>query len=428
MPTEDDTFYIQNIENVNRLTSSVLFTGNLTAPLLAIGTYAGIFSVPLIFCAKIAVSIFCISIVQWMLVYILKQHRLSMYFCLLSMIYIISFMGSNGQVGVYVSYALVIFISCLYYDIRVTQLVTILSFAATLISLYFKGISSLQQGLTSYTPLFFTLRLGTGYAMEFFFCYLAAHSITKRYRFALNRAIERNDFLLKTHLDIMNFLPKILESHELFTGHHVRHTVSYVNLICRQLVKDGHYTDILTERMITTYSIAANLHDIGKLHIPDHILNKRGTYTPSEFKMMQSHPEEGRRLIDSLPLIDYGNFNEIASQMALYHHEFWDGTGYPLGISGTDIPLCARIMAAADVIDALLSWRPYKQPYDIDKSIKIISEASGTQFEPCIAQAVIELKDTIKELSNKFRTTETLDEESEFEWRTQLLKEEFQGL
>ena len=132
MPLEDNSFYIQNIENVNRLTSKILFLGNLAAPFLALGTFLGVFSVPLIFCAKIAVAAFSLSVAQWMLVYVLKRHRLPMYFCLISLTFLIAFMGTNGKVGIYVTYALVIFLSCLYYNKRVMLITTIISYLSYL--------------------------------------------------------------------------------------------------------------------------------------------------------------------------------------------------------------------------------------------------------------------------------------------------------
>lgn len=106
--------------------------------------------------------------------------------------------------------------------------------------------------------------------------------------------------------------------------------------------------------------------------------------------------------------------------MAYYHHEKFDGTGYPNGIAGTDIPLCARIMTAADVLDALLSWRPYKERMDIEQVMKIFENGKGTHFEPCIADAVLSLKSEIYEVSQEFLEKEIGDEEKEYSWRQQL--------
>ena len=252
------------------------------------------------------------------------------------------------------------------------------------------------------------------------FVFIITYSVAKRSKWALDQAIKKNEQLRKTQFEIMQFIPKILESHEVFTGHHVKHTVQYVDLIAREMKKKGFYADILTEDTIEIYATAANLHDIGKVHIPDNILNKPGKYTPEEFEMMKSHPEEGKKLIESLPKIKDGTFNEIALQMAYYHHEKYDGSGYPNGISGKDIPLCARIMAAADVLDALLSWRPYKEPFDIDTVIGIFEDCRGKHFESCIVDAVVDLKPLILLLAEDFKIKETSDEEKEYKWRQRI--------
>ena len=413
----NERFFSENVENVNRLTSKTLFFGNLVAPLCFLGNCAGIFAIPLLFIIKMGVAIFLLSIAQWLLVYVFKRRRLPMYFCMISLIFLIAYMGTCYYLGIYISYALVIFVSCLYYDVKLTRIVAVLSYLATVVSLYFKGCDAFVAGETKFVPLIYALRLGAGYLIEFAFCYFVGVSIAKRYRTILVHAIDRNRRLVKNQLDIMSFVPKMLESHELFTGHHVRHTVHYVELICHQLVKDNQYTGILNEKTIQIYSSAANLHDMGKIHIPDHILNKQGRYNSIEFSMMKEHPAEGKKLIDSLPRIDFGNFNEIAAQMAYSHHEKWDGTGYPEGLSGKNIPLCARIMAGADVLDALLSWRPYKQPFPIEQAMQIIKESSGTHFEPAIADAILEIRDEVERLSKYFHENELEDEENEFKWR-----------
>ncbi len=254
-------------------------------------------------------------------------------------------------------------------------------------------------------------------SIGYVFILLVTLTLSKRILYSLNLILKRTDFLRKTQLDMMKFIPKVLESHEVFTGHHVKHTVQYVELIARQLKVMGYYKEELTEEFIEMISAAANLHDIGKIHIPDNILNKNGKFTDEEFAMMKKHPEEGKKLIEYLPEIRNGIFNEIAIQMAYCHHEKYDGTGYPRGIKGNDIPLCARIMAVADVTDALISWRPYKEPFGREKVIDIIKTSSGTHFEPCIVEAALALMPSIFKLSEDFKKQERQEEEQEFAWR-----------
>lgn len=164
----------------------------------------------------------------------------------------------------------------------------------------------------------------------------------------------------------------------------------------------GHYQLKLTDREIDLYTQAAPLHDIGKFCIPTDILNKPGKYTAEEYEEMKKHAQAGHDLIENeFSGLQNDDFVKIASQMAWFHHEKWDGTGYPRGIKGNEIPLCGRIMAAADVLDALLSRRLYKEAYEVEKTFDIMESLKGTQFEPCIVEAVMSLKEDIVRIMNE---------------------------
>ena len=134
--------------------------------------------------------------------------------------------------------------------------------------------------------------------------------------------------------------------------------------------------------------VAAPLHDIGKIHIPDAVLNKPGRLTEEEFEIMKTHTTAGEELLTHAKeeLGESGYLN-MAVEMAAYHHEWWNGKGYPYGISGEEIPLCARIMAVADVFDALTSKRCYKSAMPLEKAYAIIREESGTYFDPTVVDA-----------------------------------------
>ena len=145
---------------------------------------------------------------------------------------------------------------------------------------------------------------------------------------------------------------------------------------------------------------AAHLHDIGKISIPDSILQKKGKLTEEEFSIMKSHPVEGARILDeTLKGVESDEYFQIAHDMALYHHEKYDGTGYPEGLSGESIPLSARIMAVADVYDALRSSRHYKESFTREKSVAILKENRGTHFDPDITDIFL---DHIDEIENVF--------------------------
>ncbi|MBR4998918.1 MAG: HD domain-containing protein, partial [Clostridia bacterium] len=220
----------------------------------------------------------------------------------------------------------------------------------------------------------------------------------------------------ETQFKIIQFVAQCLGSHDLFTGRHVFHTQKYVELICHELVRLGLFTEQLTPAKIELFKNAAFLHDIGKIHVPEGILNKIGKFTNEEFDMMKAHTTEGYELLDFLPTINDGEFNRIAKEMALCHHEKWDGSGYPNKLKGTDIPLSARILAAADVMDAILSERLYKKPKSIEEAIEIFETSKGTHFEPCIVKAVINIKDKIAAIDQEFKTSEEQTNAKEKEW------------
>ncbi len=420
MPVEDEEFFAENIESVNRLTTGILLLGNVLAPLFIVISKIGIFEISYSYSVTLGIVIALFSIIQSIFVYVFRWHRIPMVFGLCVMAAILAYMGTNGHIGINISYALVVFLSCLYYNAVLTRCIALVCYVFMIISIYFRAKIMCVSFNT--TESFYFFSQSAGFTIEFVFSYIIAVALSKRSHSTLSRALTKAFQLKDTQMKIMEFIPRMLESHELFTGHHVRHTVKYVELISRELVKEGHYKEILTEQAISVYSAAANLHDIGKVHIPDSILNKPGKYTYEEFQMMKAHPAEGKRLVQLLPMINRGWFNMIAEQMAYCHHEKYDGSGYPNGLSGNEIPLCARIMAAADVLDALLSWRPYKKPFSIERTIEIFKESSGSHFEPCIVDAVINIAPVIEEVSKSFRKQEIEDEQKEYDWRVQLVE------
>ncbi|MCH5255388.1 MAG: HD domain-containing protein, partial [Lachnospiraceae bacterium] len=155
---------------------------------------------------------------------------------------------------------------------------------------------------------------------------------------------------------MITFMADLVENRDDNTGGHIKRTARYVESITKELKRRGAYQDILTDEYIRELVIAAPLHDIGKIHVPDDVLNKPGRLTDEEFNIMKAHTTAGQDLLlhAKKELGEYG-YLTMALEMAAYHHEWWNGKGYPYGISGEEIPLCARIMAVADVFDALIS-------------------------------------------------------------------------
>ena len=195
-------------------------------------------------------------------------------------------------------------------------------------------------------------------------------------------------------------LADLVESRDKNTGDHVRKTAAYVRLIISKMREKGMYPDILTDEYMEDVANSAPLHDVGKIMVSDTILNKPGRLTDEEFTVMKSHTTAGNQIIASaMSLVSDTGYLKEAKNLATYHHERWDGSGYPSGKAGEDIPLSARIMAVADVFDALVSKRSYKEPFSFEKAMSIIEEGAGTQFDPQIARIFVESAEEVREIS-----------------------------
>lgn len=182
----------------------------------------------------------------------------------------------------------------------------------------------------------------------------------------------------------------IIESRDSVTGSHIKNTSCYVDILVRELLRSGVCGENLTPDYAAHISLAAPMHDIGKVGIPDAILNKPGKYLPEEYEIMKKHSALGGEIVNkTMANIEDKLYYRLAYEMAEWHHERWDGTGYPDRLSGQAIPLSARIMAVADVFDALVAERPYKKAFSVEKAFSIIKEGSGSQFDPEIINAFI---------------------------------------
>ena len=190
---------------------------------------------------------------------------------------------------------------------------------------------------------------------------------------------------------IISGLANLIENRDLDTGEHVARTSDYVKALSEYARADGIYADQLDDHFISMMHRFAPLHDVGKIVVPDYILKKPGRLTAEEFEDMKRHVSEGGRVVrEVLDGVTDEEDLSFASDVATCHHEKWNGKGYPNGLSGEDIPLSARIMAIADVYDALTSKRCYKEAMPPEKALEIIREDAGTHFDPLLAQVFID--------------------------------------
>ena len=202
------------------------------------------------------------------------------------------------------------------------------------------------------------------------------------------RRMTENDLIQRVSIRALAHLAETRDSE---TGNHILRTQSYVQILATGLRRAGCHADVLSDRYIDLLSRSAPLHDIGKVGIPDSILLKPGKLTPDEWVIMQTHARLGSDAIEQaesdieMPL----DFLSLAKEIARWHHEKWDGSGYPDQLAGQAIPLSARLMAVADVFDALISKRVYKPAIAYDKARHIIASGRGTHFDPEVVEVFL---------------------------------------
>lgn len=243
------------------------------------------------------------------------------------------------------------------------------------------------------------LDVSTGDEIEnLYHAYSKATADTVRY---IDEVQAKSDQITKLQNGLIMVLADMVESRDKCTGDHVRKTAAYCEIILRQMEKEGIYADRLTEEFITEVISSAPLHDVGKISVPDAILNKPGRLTDEEFKRIQSHTSAGGEIIDkAIALVDMeSDYLTEAKNLATYHHEKWDGKGYPQSLRGEDIPLSARVMAVADVFDALVSRRSYKEPFSVEQAFDIIRDGSGSHFDPNVVKAFLDAEDEVRRVA-----------------------------
>jgi response regulator RpfG family c-di-GMP phosphodiesterase len=215
-----------------------------------------------------------------------------------------------------------------------------------------------------------------------------------------NEVVETNRQLLKTESVTIFALAYQAELRDLETGRHLERTAHYVRLLAEELSTLPEYLTYLSPAYIADLTKSAPLHDIGKVAIPDSILRKPGRLTPDEFEIIKKHCDYGTMVLTLADeKLDFRSFLKIAIQLVSSHHEKWNGTGYPRGLRGEAIPVSGRIMALADVYDALRSDRCYKKACSHEETIRIISQERGKHFDPAIADVFCRVEKKFHEIS-----------------------------
>ncbi len=232
----------------------------------------------------------------------------------------------------------------------------------------------------------------------------------------INRTIELEDYrknlekmvaaqlkqITKMQHDVIVTMANVIESRDGTTGEHVKRTSIYTMYLAEKMHEKGIYTDQLTVGLMENMRSAAPLHDVGKITIPDAVLSKPGALTSEEYETIKTHARAGADMLrKNMSSMVSKEFLKVACDMANYHHEKWNGKGYPEGLSGEAIPLSARIIAIADVFDALVSKRPYKSGMSVEEAYEIMYKDRGEGFETVIFDTFFDSIDELQQLVNE---------------------------
>jgi adenylate cyclase len=232
----------------------------------------------------------------------------------------------------------------------------------------------------------------------FAFLSAARFSIEKRNAFLWLRQLTRTQQLT------MESMAMVAETRDPETGAHIERTKYFVRALAEELKRSGHYSDILSPNYISLLYLSAPLHDIGKVGVPDKILQKPGKLTEAEFEQMKKHAEYGHAIIaNTVRRIEGDNFLKLSGEIAYTHHEKWDGSGYPRGLKEEEIPLSGRIMIVADVYDALTNERYYKPAFSHGTAIDIMQKDREVAFDPVVFDAFMRIEDQVIAISETYR-------------------------
>ncbi|MFA6937585.1 MAG: HD domain-containing phosphohydrolase [Treponema sp.] len=397
-------FYDKNEQHVNQIVSRFILVGNLVGPALIIGRALKIFHVVNYF--VLVVFSICFLALSLFQILFSRKHPYShatKYICLLSIEILVAFLSINPGLCMFMSYVIVPIFACMYFSKKCTVTMCSISYVVFVASIYIRSFHAIPPGLDYGLSSFsWFMAFSLGGTIEYFICTVLIYFVTKTTRETLDEQHRQSQKIQEMQSLTITGFANLVESKDSSTGEHVKRTSYYVSLICKKLRSLNYYSEELSDVEIDYMVKAAPLHDLGKINTPEKILSKTSHLTKEEFEIIKKHTITGEKMIETnLYNIEDKEYVKVAEDMALYHHEWWNGNGYPKGLSETDIPLAGRIMAAADVLDALLSARPYKNAFSLEDTMKIMKSLSGIQFDPKVIIAVESSSDDIREYLNE---------------------------
>lgn len=396
----DNPILLENEKQANKTVAKVMGT---TFAIFTIVYLLNVFGVFIIEDSIMIPAYVCSSVLlllPMVLTYLLKmESKYVKYVNVCSSVLFVALVSVTLTYHVVVLYVYPIAIASLYFSKKLNVFATVLtvvgSSAGQLLAFYLPTLRD-----DNFTDLYETIVWGIIpramilIAIAIIFTMLCGRTVA-----LLGKLMGTTEELKQYHEEMVMGFATLVENKDGSTGGHIKRTTMYVKLLAEELLRRGGYEEVLTKQYIKNLCMAAPMHDIGKIAIPDVILQKPGKLTAEEFEVIKSHAVSGGRIIEET----FGHlgdeaYTKMAYQVARYHHEKWNGKGYPEGLKRREIPLSARIMAIADVFDALSEKRCYREAMPLDKCFEIIFEGSGQDFDPVLTEIFLDIRDKVEEV------------------------------
>ena len=391
-----------HIDRINTLGSKLFFGLSFGCVFLYIFCLTGLYNFPKNFALFIMIFALCSSTTLLICdkkIKSQKEKKIFKYILLFATQTVITCMSADVNLDLTITYLTMPLFTVMYFNPTFTLISCIVAGISHLVGVVLRAEQAVTIIWPGLTPMYYIITNGSGVILEYVLGTVLLYFSSKTARNYMFSVYLRNQKLSQIQRQVLYSLADIIESSDITTGQHGKRTTEVVSLINKYLLENHIYTDQLSINDMNLISMAAPLHDIGKIKVPENILLKPGRLTPEEFEEIKKHTIEGSKIIlQTLLRVEEPRFVQIAHEMSLYHHEKWNGTGYPDGLKGKQIPISARIMAIADVFDALCSARPYKERFTFEEAMRIMQEQSGQHFDPQLVTAIISLKDNLYKL------------------------------
>lgn len=400
MSSKNYEFLFKHEKKINRIVANCYLCICLIPVIILIMSLAGYYNYPInLAVTGVAVSLFMAGVLFFLNGTGVLPSAFK-YVTILSMQFIVFLYSIDVNIQMTISYMVTPLFALMYFNPGFTAYACFLSFVSMVVSTCISAPQAVEILWKGVSPLQYVLTTGSGRVLEFVFgsvILVSASNFASKLMISLNK---RNEEINKMQNELVYSFADMIESRDGTTGEHVKRTSYVVSLLTKYIVNHAdQFSYELSKHEYELIAMAAPLHDIGKMKVPDSILSKPGKLTDSEYDIIKTHSSEGAKIIDkTMAKIENAEYIKFAREMALSHHEKWNGKGYPQGLSEEQIPVSARIMAVADVFDALCSERSYKKPYTIDQAFDILVESKGSHFEPVLVDAMIELRPELSKI------------------------------